>query len=275
MRLEVLISTLDQRNLSFYHGLFRDCPIPPPCLIVNQISDPSSVEIEGEDEHLRAGKDVKWIKLHGRGLSVSRNAAIRSTTGEIGVIADDDIIFLPRFDQKVISYHQQYSKYDIIIFEAMTPDGSPFRKYPKGIESVTKSGASGVSSIEITFKVKAVREKGLLFDECFGLGSGYPAGEEWIFIVDALRKGLKVLFVPEFIVVHAKSNSGSKFTKSRIMALGAVMYRVYGAQAYLRFLVFPKNIRKIHLKYHSFFAFIYFLLKGVIQYQFRNRVNQK
>lgn len=267
----MLVSTLDQKDNLFYSRLFQNCQILPSCLVINQITGDCPTELEKNENQPAIGSEIKWINLPGKGLSISRNAAIRDATEDIGVIADDDVIYLPGFEQRIISYHQQYPDYAIIIFKITTPDGYPFRNYPNDIKKVTKKIAGGISSIEMTFKLNPIREKNLFFDERFGLGARYPAGEEWIFVADALKKGLKVLFVPEYIVIHPRANSGVKYTKSRIMALGAAMYRVYGVQAYLRYFIFPKNVKKIHLEFYSFCSFYYFFLKGMIGCQFKKR----
>ena len=57
-----------------------------------------------------------------------------------------------------------------------------------------------VSTIEMVFRREKVQNQ-LLFDERFGLGTKFlTCGEEEIWLIDALRAGLKIKYFPERIV---------------------------------------------------------------------------
>lgn len=272
MSLQVLIATMNQTDEHFYEKIFVHQGDKLSGLIINQITEMGMRIYETKMPLETNLWNISWINTTDKGLSLSRNAALSNAVADIGVIADDDVTYIKGFQKKILHYHEKYDDYDILIFKARDPGGRPFRVYPDEIRELRTDELGGVASIEMTLKVKNIREKKLFFDVNFGLGAGYPASEEWIFLVDAQRRGAKILFIPEYIVEHPVDNSGNEFNKKRIIALGAALYRIYGNQAYLRWLAFPKNIRpKIHFKYHSALVFFYFFLKGIISFQVKKR----
>jgi hypothetical protein len=50
--------------------------------------------------------------------------------------------------------------------------------------------------VEIAFRLDRIREKGIEFNELFGAGSKFSAGEENIFLFECLARGIKVKYVP-------------------------------------------------------------------------------
>ena len=73
--------------------------------------------------------------------------------------------------------------------------------------------------------------KKITFDERFGLGSWLSGGEEFVFIMDCVRKGCEIKFFPKYIVEHPieSTNKGfSKYDKRRIRESGAIDARLNG-----------------------------------------------
>ena len=81
-------------------------------------------------------------------------------------------------------------------------------------------------------RTDAIREAGITFDENFGAGADNYLGDEYIFIADALNKGLKGVFLPVRVAIHPKESSGSGWgTQRDLTARAAVFTRVFGATA--------------------------------------------
>jgi hypothetical protein len=81
-------------------------------------------------------------------------------------------------------------------------------------------------------RTDAIRAAGITFDENFGAGAENYLGDEYIFIADALNKGLKGDFLPVRVAIHPKDSSGSLWGTPRdLKARAAVFDRVFGATA--------------------------------------------
>ncbi len=251
MQLQCLIATMDD---AFFNRKYR----PPfaDYLIINQVST---------KHHPRHNAD-NIFTYREKGLSKSRNKALKKANADICLIADDDIVFLDDASQIILAAFAKYPDADIITFQAQTPKGDLFKHYyPKqrqhGIRSIMQ-----VSSWEIAFNRSTVMSAGLQFDEKFGLGSTFATGEENIFLLDALRKGLNLLYIPVPIVIHTQYSSGGDFNHTDlIVAKGAMFYRMVGFKAYLLALLFA--LKKYRMSKVGLLRFYRLMLTGIKQYK--------
>ncbi len=175
-----------------------------------------------------------------KGLSKSRNRALQHATADLCLLSDDDIHYAESAQRIVIDAFNANPSADIITFQTQTPDGALFNKrYPTRHRRHTRRTIMRVTSYEIAFRTASIRAAGLRFDERFGLGADFPTGEENIFLLDALRHGLKLYYVPAPIAVHPACSSGSDFHNPELIAAkGAMFHRMFGAAAWLVSLAF-------------------------------------
>jgi hypothetical protein len=96
--------------------------------------------------------------------------------------------------------YEKNKEADIIIF-CYDAVGRHRKKFSKRSKKIGYLGTMKVSSVQITFKQKSIREKGIRLNELFGTGSSnYLSGEENIFLFECLKKGLKIYFEPKSIL---------------------------------------------------------------------------
>lgn len=233
MTLDVLVST-------FGRGVLRAAGVltPPREDVMYTVS----FQYEDEEDAalvpaaLSEREDVKVVRLKGRGLSANRNSAVAASSGDIMVFADDDNLYTWDGFDRILRAFRETPDADIICFRSAGYDGKPVKSFPKKPFSLSRMPRGYyVSSVEIA----ARRESRLpLFDERFGLGAEYLAsGEEDIFIHDALRRGLNVVYRPETIVRTDPASTGTKFNSlaSVRRSKGAVLAALHGpGQACLR-----------------------------------------
>ena len=166
-------------------------------------------------------QDINLCFIEGQGLSQNRNNALKMAKGDICLIADDDNRYQPQYIDTILNAWRENPDADIITFQAQDYQGNPLHPYP----------SQYVCSVEITFRRSSILEKGIRFDERFGLGSPLLcAGEEDVFMADARRAGLKILYVPKVIVNTDASTTGSNFIGNRKLqqTKGATFRYVYG-----------------------------------------------
>ena len=175
-------------------------------------------------------KDNKFriLSYNERGLSKSRNRAIENAIGDVCVIADDDVTYIDGYDQIIAEAFEKNKDVDIFTFQVNTPNGDKYKNYSEkkfyhNMKSVLK-----VSSIEIVFNRKKIINNDINFNEHFGLGAEFSSGEENIFLRECLRKGLKIMYIPEPIVIHDKESSGSLNKESVFLSKGALFKELFG-----------------------------------------------
>ena len=63
--------------------------------------------------------NVYWIDTLDRGLSKSRNLAIKNAIGDICLIADDDVVLEKDFHESILSSYESLSDADLISFKTL------------------------------------------------------------------------------------------------------------------------------------------------------------
>ena len=185
--------------------------------------------------------DVRLIRIYSTGLSVNRNNCLMHADGDILMILDDDVVIKPEYISKIRSFFSS-EVVDIACSKIRTNNDEPeYKSYHKKEINLTKiSQLKAVSSIEISIRNKSLKNKGIWFDERFGLGTRAKSGEELIFLNDCLAKGLKIRFFPEYTIEHPFNSSAKKvspFSDTRLFTSGAQAYALYKNRAYLRNLI--------------------------------------
>lgn len=193
MKLEVLVSCMNQDNLS----IIKKSQITSDTLIINQTDSESYFIFQDNNQVVR-----KFNTLE-RGLSRSRNMALKHATGDICLICDDDEILDAHYEQIIIQAFECLPKADIIAFDLKN---KVTRLIPK-TQKVGRLKSLRLASYQLAIRRQRILSAGVCFDPFMGAGSGNGAGEENKFLLDCMRNGLRVYYVPETIgeVCHGSS----------------------------------------------------------------------
>ena len=260
MSLEVIMSAVNLKEKSLLaSGILDLKSSKTKCLIINQVEEKYLFEIKS--------RNLRLMSFAEKGLSKSRNSGLNNVSSEYTLITDEDIRFKNGFDKVILASFENNPKADIIVFQMETIEGKPQKPYKKNSAWLNVMGIMKVSSVEIAFRTEVVKNQNLNFDENFGLGSKYPTGEESIFLADALRKKLKILYVPTPIVIHPGTGSGYQFKNNveLIRSKGALFYRIFNWKSY--FVCFLFALKKYKLSSVSFFEFLREMYKGISSYK--------
>jgi hypothetical protein len=180
------------------------------------------------------------------------------------VIADDDNRYTYEQIDKIRQAYTEHPEADIIYFEAAGMDGQLLQSnYPAETMPYLRARELGVyaMSVGITMRRTCIQR----FDERFGLGSGkYLAGEEEVFMHQALKNGYIALFVPEVIVCTPAITTGTHFAEdSRLqVAKGAVFREIFGVREAL-WRSLKEGMWYLRNKHLSPFPIIYNMCKGI------------
>ena len=174
---------------------------------------------------LAARPDVTVARLAGTGLSRSRNAALDRATGDVVLVADDDVTHPAGAFDEIRRFFRDHAEASLLVGVSLGADGAPRR--PPLAAPLTLWNAGRTASHELAFRAAAVRAAGVRFDENFGVGAGTSAflGEEFVFIADCLRAGLAGAHRPLPVSVHPGPSTGAGWTgpaaaRARAAALG-------------------------------------------------------
>lgn len=209
-------------------------------LIVNQTDD---------KRHLvSALENIRVINTEERGLSQSRNLAIKEAIGEICLVADDDVRYVKDLKTSITAAYKKHQDAVVITFQMTNFEGELYRNYPN-ISVHAQKTIESVNGVVISFKPEALRNTNTYYDPHFGLGCTFQTANEFVFMKNVLQSGLRALFVKEVILSHPNHSSGREMGSDRVIyARAALMHKYYGYLSYLwvfkylRFLVAHKYI---------------------------------
>ncbi len=202
IKLQVLICTLGEA------GIKRVAAASHPS--VEEVEYLVSWQLPERDvpipEELSKRSDFRIVKNRTRGLSKNRNLALAAASAPICLIADDDLAYEADAFRKIIETFQDNPEIDIATFKYT---GTDSKSYPSETFNLSKPPKGYfITSFEIAFRRDKIIESGIKFNEDFGIGGKFPAGEEDIWIHDMLRYGLRGKFFPTAIARHEGATTG-------------------------------------------------------------------
>jgi glycosyltransferase involved in cell wall biosynthesis len=222
--LEILVSTMNRNTLDFLIPMFPFCSFSDfSILIINQTQENNLLVSEFSN--------VRVINSFEKGLSKSRNLALKNAKGKIVLIADDDVVYKKDFDTKIVQAYNQLGNKAVISFSIEKSNGMLYKKYlPNAKKDLSLMELFNILSIEISMNKSVLDELGVTFDENFGLGSKFEMGEEAVFLSDVKNKNQEIAFVPTVIASHSEITSNEKFDFiQRYYIQGAFLSRVLKA----------------------------------------------
>lgn len=177
--------------------LVRKSQIAGDVLVINQCGH------NGYDEYETPNGLARMVFTTDRGLTKSRNMAIAKSRADVCLLCDDDEVFVPEYETKILSAYEELPQADVIIFKMVNwPAAFEDKVMPLKFPQTMK-----VCSWQISFRRQRLLDMGVRFDELLGAGSGNGAEEELKFLLDCQRAGLNIYYVPTPIATVAQSQS--------------------------------------------------------------------
>lgn len=252
MTLQVLLSAMHLADESYLDTLH----VVSDAVVINQCDRTCRRDVErslpGRTQH------VRYIESTQRGLSVSRNMAIRNARADICILCDNDVEYVDGYEEMILSAFEENKEADLIVFYIRRKE-KPKPNYPEkrwmNYLSVLK-----IFSPEIAFRRKSVA--GITFDESFGAGSGkYLMGEENIFLYDCLKAHKKILYLPLMIATLREEESTwfQGYDKTFFISRGAnyaAMSRFFSFVLIAQFALRKRNLYKDSMGMFSAFRYM-------------------
>lgn len=265
MKLEVLVSTMNNNRL-----LIEEMNIQSEAVIINQTdSDETSIIKTNYG-------DIRWIDVNDKGLSKSRNLAIKNAEADIILLADDDLEYIDGYPKIVKEAFRDNPDFDAICFQVIGKN-EKFKDYKNKSKKINYLRSMKISSVEIAFRRKSLIDNNISFNEHFGSGSTYYMGEENILLFESLRKGLRIKYIPKQIsyLYIGKSTWFEGYTEEYFIATGAKFTEMSKHFSYLLILQFAVRKYSMYKSSSSFFNALKNMLRGrkevYMHYKIQNR----
>ena len=177
---------------------------------------------------LKEREDVSIVEDNGKGLARSRNIALENATADLLVITDDDNRYDTAAIELIRNAFEKHPTAGLIQFQALSMEGKPLRNYPAFPYAYeTRPRGTYFCSVELVMRRKANLPR---FDERFGLGAELGCGEEEVFVHEAVKRGVKMIYVPQPLVRTDGATTGGRFLTDAAVqrAKGAVLCILHG-----------------------------------------------
>lgn len=200
MKLEVLVSAMYQNDYS----LIKKMNIQSDAIIINQCN-------RNEYEFLKYNeKEVQFYSFAERGVGLSRNNALMRSYSDICIFSDEDVIFVDGYVDIICKAFNDNPEADIVIFNV--PSINPERPSPYISENkrVRWFNSLKYGAVGIAIKTDKVKKENIFFSLLFGGGAKYGSGEDSLFIIDCIKKGLKI-YTNKSIIGYVSQEESSWF----------------------------------------------------------------
>jgi glycosyltransferase involved in cell wall biosynthesis len=261
MNIDILIATY---NDSIYN--LKDILLPQQdgvnYKIAHQITNDKNYD--DIDSSLANRSDVTVRHFFDKGLSKNRNHLLDMAEAQICLIMDDDVSLVPNIANVVQDAFKRHYDADIITFQTISD--KRVKSYSEKAYTHTIKTLTQVSSIEVAFRLSVIKQHHLKFDTDFGIGATYEIGEEFIFLVDAYNKGLKLFYEPKVLATHEDESSGYGLSDEVLYARGAVYMRVFGYKSIALYIFSTIKHFYRYKPHYTPWRYFYMLLQGGLSY---------
>jgi hypothetical protein len=173
--------------------------------------------------------DISIASVDGIGVSESRNAALSLCQTELLLFFDDDTGVCADGLRSIVRIFTE--KHDLCLLAGMTLSGQnpDARRYPATARELTLFNSAHIGTVELSVRVDRIRASGVRFDPHFGAGTVNFLGDEYIFVADCLKAGLRGRYEPIAVAMHTEPSSGLDFSsEAATRARAKVFERVFG-----------------------------------------------
>ena len=209
-------------------------------------------------ESISSRKDVNIYRFEESGVSRNRNNAISHCNSDIVLIADDDVFYKVRAFKRIIESFEKKPEMDFALYRIKFPIEKKYPAHSRDISLPFPKGYYG-SAVEMAFRRNSIGN--LKFWGGIGPGTNYlQAGEDELFLISAIKRGLKVEFFDLEIGEHPTLSSGNKVTSGILRGQGFIIRQIYPYSFALRIPLKAFRLWKSHKT--SFFPILISLFQG-------------
>lgn len=183
-KLQVLVATMGQKDLSLAKKMNLSCS----AILANQ---------DGRENIQEQGL-VKMITTATRGVGRNRNIALAAATGEYLLFADDDMVYYDGLETALERAFQENPRADVLIFgiDILREGKISEERHFSEVQRVRLWNSMRYGCVRIAIRREVVQRAQIVFDEHFGGGCLFSAGEDSLFLKHCLDAGLRIYTYP-------------------------------------------------------------------------------
>lgn len=225
---EVLIATYEER-ISCVKSVVAQQHANLRYRVVHQT--PSGNQYAEEVSQLITGRDdINYHRLQSRGVTKSRNWALKHAEGDIIVFMDDDVLLEKNFYEVIVKAFQAMPQADLLTFSIKeTGTDALLKPYPASSIRHHKGSILKVGTIEVAGRLSRLREAAQAFPEYLGAGTSLSACDEPVYLSRLMKAGLRLFSYPQVIACHPRLSSGKVFeNESQFVCRGVAFREIFG-----------------------------------------------
>ena len=235
MTLELLVSAMNKEPLA----QAQEMQIDSDAVIVSQGDHYDYQELDYN------GHKLRYFAMKERGVGLSRNHALMRAEADIGLFADEDIVYQPGYAEAVLKAFEEHPEADMLLFNVKAMPGRETYHISE-FGRVRWYNCGRYSTYSCAVRIEKIHRHNITFSLLFGGGAKYSNGEDSLFIQECIRKGLKVYKVPVQIGFERERESTwfSGYHRKFFFDRGVLYRYMYGVMAKpfaLRFLLAHKE----------------------------------
>ena len=260
MKFEALVATMDQPDDTFLDTMGLRSNV----IVCNQNSEKT-----GYRAYTKDGRNIRWYDFQERGVGLNRNNALHRATADICLLSDDDVEFVEGYEQIILDAFERYPKADLILFNMQFADGR-LKTNSKKAKKIHLYNCGKYGAEQMAFRRMSVVKNAISFNQLFGGGCMFTAGEDIIFTRTCIKKGLRVIAVPDCILRLTEQRPSTWFTghnQKFYEDFGSGYYCHFGNLAWLATFVQLIRRRKKMLGDYSFWKAWKHALVGIKKYK--------
>ncbi|MBQ8849449.1 MAG: glycosyltransferase [Clostridia bacterium] len=252
MKIQVLIATMHQKD----HSLLEKMNIQTDAIVGNQC-DRNEVE-----DFVLNGHNIKYLSFAERGVGLNRNNALMRADADVCLFADDDMVYENNYAETVERAFSENPDADVIVFnlrENVVTRRIITKKTNVGYFNYLRYGTARVA-----IRLSSVKRNGIYFNQCFGGGTEYCHGEDNIFLNSCLKKGLKIVAVPEYIasLTEERASSWNNGYDEKYIRDQGILYRTLSKKWWKLLCLQDAFRRRKSYEAHGNFIRVYKLMCG-------------
>ena len=196
-RLDVLVAAMNQRDLSLYKRM-------------NLQSDAVIANLGQEENEMIAmvgDYRVHMITTSKTGVSNNRNLALEVSDREICLLSDEDMVYVDGYREMVLEAFDSLPQADLIIFNIEVKHPREKHRINRQIGRVRFFRFLNYGAVRIAFRRDRVNRHHLRFSTLFGPGAQFGAGEDTLFLREAIKNRLKIFTHPAVIASTTQAES--------------------------------------------------------------------
>lgn len=242
-KVTVLLSCMHQKDAI----IIQRTNVQTDVVVVNQCDEERVEESIFYNKYGKACR-LMFINTSERGLSRSRNMALKNAWGDYCIFADDDEVLADGYEEMIVMAFSRNPNATIIAFNYANINSRFKNSKIKSIDAERESRKNRFfSSVSLAFRLDKILSKEVFFDVRIGAGSGIiAAGEESVWQTVARKKGLRIFQCPNTITTVSQADSTwfVQYNEKYFYDIGANLTARYGIMKYLYQFYYPFRLRK-------------------------------